>query len=466
MLKRYAPFVVTMNFAVDLLATAVAFLAAYVARFHSGIPVWRGVPPLGEYLVALPVVLLVYAVVFRLHGLYRPRRLEAIWDEAGHVLRADLSGFLILAAISFVYREYSYSRLTAVLFFGLNFLLVFGARLVTRALLRRLRARGYNRRYALIVGAGREGQALLAALRRNVWTGIVAKGFLDDRDQLVGRTVEGVPVLGRTDQVASLVAQGGVDQVFVALPMEEYVAIRRVVESLVDSHLDIRIVSDLFGFTSLNRTVGDFDGLPIISLRESPLYGWKQIVKRLMDVGIAAVGLVLLSPVLLLIAIAIRLTSGPPVLHCQKRMGLDCRSFTMYKFRTMSPDAEAATGPVWAAPDDERVTSLGRFLRRYSLDELPQFVNVIKGDMSLVGPRPERPDFISDFNRQVPRYALRHKVKAGITGWAQVNDWRGDTSLRKRIEYDLYYIENWSITLDLRILLLTCVRVVRSRNAC
>jgi Undecaprenyl-phosphate glucose phosphotransferase len=224
-------------------------------------------------------------------------------------------------------------------------------------------------------------------------------------------------------------------------------------------------VPDVFGLASLRGGIEEFETLPIIHLRESPLYGWNRLLKRVFDIVVGAAALVGLSPMMLAIAVGIKLTSRGPVLYRQERMGLDGRRFSMLKFRSMVPDAEADTGPRWAVPDDPRRTGFGAFLRRASLDELPQLFNVLRGEMSLVGPRPERPSFVEDFRRRVPRYMLRHKVKAGITGWAQINGWRGNTSIEKRIEYDLYYIERWSLGFDIKILLQTIWLGFRHRNA-
>jgi Undecaprenyl-phosphate glucose phosphotransferase len=232
-----------------------------------------------------------------------------------------------------------------------------------------------------------------------------------------------------------------------------------------DESVTIHVVPDLGRFTSLRGGVEEFEGLPFIHLRESPLYGWNQIAKRIFDAVFSLAVLLLLSPVLLALAAAVKVTSRGPVFYGQERMGLDGQRFRMLKLRTMRVDAERETGPVWAPPDDARRTPIGAFLRRFSLDELPQFVNVLRGEMSVVGPRPERPVFVERFRRTVPGYMLRHKVKSGVTGWAQVNGLRGNTSLETRIEYDIEYIERWSFWLDLKIIGMTVIRVLFDRNA-
>jgi len=256
-----------------------------------------------------------------------------------------------------------------------------------------------------------------------------------------------------------------VDVVFVALPQADWGRLPAVVADIGDDPVNIHLVPDVSGLASLRGGVEEFEGVPLIHLRESPLQGWNLVLKRAMDIAVGAPALLATAPLMVGIAAAIRLTSRGPVLLRQERMGLDGRAFTMLKFRTMRADAEVESGPVWARADDPRRTALGAWLRRRSLDELPQLVNVLRGEMSLVGPRPERPVFVEGFRRKLPGYMLRHKVKAGMTGWAQINGWRGDTSLEKRLEYDLYYIERWSLLFDVKILLQTLWRGFSNTNA-
>jgi Undecaprenyl-phosphate glucose phosphotransferase len=277
--------------------------------------------------------------------------------------------------------------------------------------------------------------------------------------------VEGKEILGGYESVTQIIADQYVHQLFVALPMEAHHEMLKILNALEGELVDVRIVPDVLQFVTLRSAVEELEGLPVINLAQSPITGWSRIAKRAMDLGLAAVGLVILAPLLALIALAIRLTSTGPVLYRQDRMGLDGRSFEVLKFRSMRVNAEAESGPVWAADGDGRRAPLGRLLRRYSLDELPQLWNVVRGEMSLVGPRPERPFFVHQFKTMIPQYMLRHKVKSGLTGWAQVNGLRGNTSLEKRIEYDLYYIQNWSVALDVKILLLTIYRSWQHRHA-
>jgi Undecaprenyl-phosphate glucose phosphotransferase len=261
--------------------------------------------------------------------------------------------------------------------------------------------------------------------------------------------------LGGIEDVRAVLDRQQVDIVFIALPHADYSRITTVLHGIGDDPVAIHLVPDVFGLASLRGGVEEFETVAFIHLRESPLYGWNRVLKRAFDLGGGALALILAAPVMLAIVVALKLTSPGPMLYRQERMGVDGRRFGMLKFRTMHVDAEAETGPVWARENDPRRTVLGVFLRRTSLDELPQLFNVLRGEMSLVGPRPERPSFVEGFRRRVPGYMLRHKMKAGITGWAQINGWRGNTSIEKRIEYDLYYIERWSLAFDLKILLQT-----------
>jgi Undecaprenyl-phosphate glucose phosphotransferase len=261
--------------------------------------------------------------------------------------------------------------------------------------------------------------------------------------------------LGGTEDVRAALDRHQVDIVFIALPHVDAARLTTVLSGIGDDPIAIHLVPDVFSLVPARGGVEEFETIPFIHLRESRLYGWNRLLKRAFDLFFGAVALVVAAPIMLGIAVALKVTSPGPVLYRQERMGVDGRRFKMLKFRTMRVDAESETGPVWARPDDPRRTALGIFLRRASLDELPQLFNVMKGEMSLVGPRPERPSFVEEFRRRVPGYMLRHKVKAGITGWAQLNGWRGNTSIERRIECDLYYIERWSLGFDLKILVQT-----------
>ncbi|MBI4828666.1 MAG: undecaprenyl-phosphate glucose phosphotransferase, partial [Nitrospinae bacterium] len=315
------------------------------------------------------------------------------------------------------------------------------------------------------VGAGDLARRLVENFARHPESGMVVVGMLGDNHSEVGGEYLGVKVIGAVDELKEMIRRHGIDQIFIALPRHAHDRLEKTLLMLDDEVVDVKLAADIMEFMRLNPSVEDFDGIPIVSLTESPLYGWSAALKRMFDIIGSLALIVLTAPVMAAVALAIRLESRGPVIFRQQRVSLGGEPFTIYKFRSMRVDAEAHTGAVWATQNDPRRTRVGEFIRATSLDELPQFFNVLAGGMSLVGPRPERPVFVEDFKGGIPRYMLRHKVKAGITGWAQVNGWRGDTSLEKRIEFDLYYIENWSLLFDVKILWLTLWRGFINRNA-
>src|SRR5262249_15080970 len=355
-------------------------------------------------------------------------------------------------------------RLTLALFAGYSFVLVAATRVAFRMWLESVRRKGLNLKSILLVGAGELGERMVETIDHHRELGFRVIGVLSRDLLLPGTTVRGAPVIGTTDDLERVLAEKPVDQVVLALPSEDMPLIKALMERLALHTVDVKIVPDLFQYVTLYGGLEEFGGLPIVSLQGGPLEGWNLVAKRAFDILFSSLALLLVSPLMLLIAVAVKLTSPGPVLYRQERMGMDGAVFPILKFRTMRVDSERS-GPRMATALDDRRTALGAFLRRTSFDELPQLFNVLRGDMSLVGPRPERPVFIEEFKRQIPRYHLRHKVKAGITGWAQINGLRGQTSIQKRIEYDLYYIENWSLLLDLKILVRTALGGFLSRNA-
>jgi Undecaprenyl-phosphate glucose phosphotransferase len=346
------------------------------------------------------------------------------------------------------------------LFVVTDIVLLYSARAALRAWLERRWAAGYNVKRVVVAGASELGRHVALTIISHRELGYRVVGFLDDT--VTGEVTAGLPVLGRLNEAALVARDHALDQIYVALPLEDHAKIVGLIKSLGSECLDVKVVPDLVQYATIRAALEDLDGIPIISLNEVPLRGFNSMVKRGMDVAAGSLLLTLLCtvfPILPAIALAIRLRGGKgPILLRQERMTLDGKTFQIFKFRTMVDGAEKITGPIFATADDPRRTPIGAWLRRYNLDELPQLLNVVLGDMSLVGPRPERPPFVAQFKERIPQYMQRHRVKSGITGWAQVNGWRGNTSIEKRIEYDLYYIENWSLTLDLKILVLTLFR--------
>jgi exopolysaccharide biosynthesis polyprenyl glycosylphosphotransferase len=461
---------------VDLLAVAFAWLSAYYARFHSSVvtsifPPYKGVPAVRDYAELLPLILGLAAVVFALQGLYRLRRPMNVVDDSMRTLAAFIVTAALALGVTLYIRIYfrfapevaasaEYSQGVFVLFILFGAPLVMAGRRLLLAWFERSWARGENAVNILVAGTSELGQTVARKLAAQQRLGFSVKGFLSEADQ--DKTeVGGRPVLGHLHKANEVIASHSIDAVYVALPVDRHAEMVDLVKSLNNQFIDIRVVPDLLQCLTLRAGIEDLDGIPIVSLNETPMQGPAALVKRLMDIAGALfllIGLTII-PVLPLVVLAIALKGGKgPILYTQERMTVDGRRFRVYKFRTMIDDAEADTGPVWAVDGDPRRTDLGTFLRRYNLDEWPQLLNILKGDMSLVGPRPERPNFVHEFKNHIPNYMLRHRVRSGLTGWAQVHGWRGNSSLEKRIEFDLYYIENWSLYLDIKILILTLFR--------
>lgn len=450
-------------FASDVCLAAVAWLAAYYVRFQAGWFAVEGVgPPFYWCWRQLPLVALLAWIAFRLAGMYEIGRLRRFREEVLTVTRGTaLLGLFLLSALFLLHDPYE-SRGNILIFLSLTLAFVLAARRVGWTVVRRLRASGYNHTNALIVGTGRVARRMARTLRKLRWLGIANAGFVEEQR---GPMSDDLKVLGGFEQLPQLIQEHAVSHVFIALPFRRYEDVRRVFALLSQTTVEVRLVPDLPSMAGLSLTTTQLDGLPVIGLREGPHFGLNVVVKRAMDVVLASVAIGVFAPLMALIAVLVKFTSPGPVLFRQKRCGLNGQTFEMLKFRSMRQNAEAQTGAVWARKNDDRRTWIGNLIRATSLDELPQLFNVLWGDMSLVGPRPERPEFIAGFSKTIPFYMARHCVKAGMTGWAQVHGWRGNTSLRKRIQYDLHYITHWTPWLDIRILWLTIFRGFIDKNA-
>jgi exopolysaccharide biosynthesis polyprenyl glycosylphosphotransferase len=365
------------------------------------------------------------------------------------------TALLILLIFSYLssYRfiAYDISRLYLLLYLPIGIFFIFGTRLITFALFKRTALRRNGISKILIAGSDNQARMTAANLKKYRHFGIEVCGFLSSK--------KGEGVLGDFKDFAKVVEKYGITDLFIALSLKEYSTILKLTEAANNLLIDVRLVPDILQMASIKARMEHIEGIPIIHLGDIPLQGWGLFFKRAFDLGFSFIGLLLLSPLFLLIAVAIKLTSRGPVFYRQERVGLDGRHFRMIKFRTMIKDAEKETGAIWSPPRDSRVTAVGKVLRKLSFDEFPQLLNVFKGDMSLVGPRPERPEFVEKFKHNIPRYMLRHRVRTGMTGWAQVHGLRGNTPLDKRIEYDIYYIQNWSLRLDLEILWRTILKL-------
>ncbi len=463
MLKRSSQALGVWFIASDVFLTGGAWLAAYYLRFASGwIPVTKETPDATLCWHSLPLVVVLGAVAFQLTGQYTIHRLRRFREEMLGVLKGTALLSLLVLATTFYRQDHYDSRATMLLFSGITALAVLLGRRISWFIIRSLRRWGYNESRCIIVGTGRVARKTAWALRHASWMGIRNLGFVEDQPN---RWTEDLDILGTTADLPKLIAKYAVEHIFISLPLNRYHEARHVFDILSQSLVEVRLVADVPNLAGLSLTTSNLDGLPVVGLRESPHFGLNVVVKRAMDIVLSLAALIVLSPLMIVIAILVKRTSPGPFFYRQERCGLNGKPFQMLKFRSMAVDAEKQTGAVWARKDDPRRTAFGAFLRKTSLDELPQFINVLKGDMSLVGPRPERPVFIRQFSQTIPNYMARHTVKSGITGWAQVNGWRGNTSLRKRVQYDLYYITHWTPWLDLHILWMTVFRGLLNRNA-
>ena len=471
MVRRYNRVLVAFYVLTDSVLAMWAFVLAYGIRFESGlIPVPRGYPPIEQYLNVLPFIALLTPLAFQFQGVYRLRRGRSRVDDFFAVFIGSILA-VVLGVISTLYVQtyfaseeakargaYEVSQLAWALFLALNVLFTYTSRETVRELLERRWRAGIGLKRVLIAGAGDLGRMVADRILQHRELGYQAVGIVDDRAGGDHIGYRGLPLLGTLSDVGDIAKREHIDQLYVALPLDEHSKLLDLMDVTSRECIEVKVVPDLLQFIALRARLEDLDGLPIISVNDVPLQGFNSWVKRVIDVTLSSAAMLVFAVPFGLISALVKLTSAGPVFYRQDRMGLDGKAFTVYKFRSMYLNAEDASGPVWANDDDPRATPVGRWLRRFDVDEFPQFLNVLMGDMSIVGPRPERPFFVEQFKHRIPQYMLRHKVKAGITGWAQINGWRGNTSLEKRIEYDLYYIENWSVALDLKIMWLTLVR--------
>ena len=446
----------------DALAVIMAGVIAYYYKFGAG----SSFP--ARYVLALIVAALLTTIVFRFFHVYDSARTKSSWNLMGRLVQAIFTVLILLAGLAFITKtgeKYSREWFGEWALFSAILLILFRGCLLI--FLRVMRSHGWNERRVIVIGAGELTAKLINTMQQSLWTGLRIVTIFDDSPDTKPKVIGNVPVLKTPDDINQYLEGNNIsiDEVWLALPMRAYDRAKEILHTLRYRAVTTRFVLDIFGLDLLNHSVTDFAGFPVLNVCSTPMVGINRIVKAIEDRLLSCLILLFISPLLLMIAIAVKLSSPGPVFYRQKRIGWNGKEFAMLKFRTMPVDAELKTGPVWASKGEERATRVGSLLRRSSLDELPQFINVLRGEMSIVGPRPERPHFVEQFKDQIPRYMQKHIVKAGITGWAQVNGWRGNTSLQKRIEYDFYYIENWSLVFDLKIILLTFVRGFINKNA-
>ncbi len=459
----------------DALAIEGAFLLSYWLRFQTSIlhflPLMEEVPPLDAYMYSSFVVIPCWLLIFNARKMYGARRNIASSDELIGIIKACTLGMMVIMSAAFFVRFVSYSRVVFGLLWVTSVILIFTGRMLMAAFERWLYRHGRELRNAVIVGTTETANQVYAALGIHPLLGYRIVGYLAASRSMEGDHLSGAAYLGTIADVAKCVHEHQVELVLVALDPGQHEELVLLVRECEGINVECMLVPDFIRTMSSRMTVTEIGGIPFVRLKGVPMTSWGRFAKRTFDCMMSALILVLLSPLFLIMAFLIKLGSRGPVFFTQTRIGIDGRNFTMYKFRSMVTDAEKASGPVWAKHNDPRQTALGKFLRRTSLDELPQLFNVLKGEMSLVGPRPERPFFVEQFSKdhpgtmlRVPKYLDRHRVRTGMTGWAQVNGLRGNTSVTERIQYDLYYIENWSFGFDLKILLKTVGALIRHHH--
>ncbi len=452
----------------DFVGIALAYFCSYFFRFKTFIPInpERGTPAIKSYIIIFPLFLCLHLLIFFIQGFYRTRLKRIKIDDFFFVAINVIFTILIVQAVLSYLSSYSQGlaplfRMTFKMSHG--FLAIYAVYFILFILFLRFQiyffmkkrfAKGMNLQNILVVGAGEMGKAVTQKLLQLKDLGFEVRGFLDDNMD-VGKEIKiggGLKILGQIRDLERILESEQISDVYVALDLNNYSQILETLKVVNKYAVSVRLVPDLFQLLTLKAKLEDLDGFPVISIDESPLRGMMLFLKRGMDVCVSVVLLILLMPIFFIVGILIKLTSKGPVFYHQERTGVDGNKFVMHKFRTMVCDAEAQSGPVMCVPDDPRITKIGRILRRFSIDEFPQLFNVLRGEMSLVGPRPERPVFVKEFREKIPKYMLRHKVKSGVTGWAQVHGLRQDTPIDKRLEYDFFYIQNWSFALDLKIL--------------
>ncbi len=451
---------------IDGLIIIVSYILSWYLRFRSGLFIldeWY--LPLEIYLRALTYVVPGHLILYAVFQLYTPRRVQGRRLEVWHIIQANVIGLLGFILILYLTREQNFSRKMLFIFFLINVFLEVLVRNLIRLFLRNIRKNGYNQKHMILVGYSRAAEQYIDRIASNPEWGYSVRGILDDH-QPRGMEYKGVKVIGSIDNLLIILPQNSVDEIAITLGINEYHKLEYIVNMCEKSGVHTKFIPDYNNIIPTRPYTEDLLGLPVVNIRHVPLNSTpNKILKRGIDIFGAAFALVLFSPVMIATAIVIKLTSPGPLLFKQERVGLQNRPFAMYKFRSMVVQDSDKEKNKWTTKDDPRVTGVGKFIRKTSIDELPQLWNVLKGHMSLVGPRPERPLFVEKFKEEIPRYMVKHQVRPGLTGWAQVNGYRGDTSIKKRIEFDLYYIENWTIGFDFKILFLTFFKGFVNKNA-
>ncbi len=452
---------------IDAVILGGSFVLGYLIKFY----ILRkepgpGVLPLNSYVALLPFLIGVYLVIYLMTNVYTPKRTIGIWGELGVLLRANIVGLgvLVIALFGIIHGR-PYARSVIGIFFILSMCIESFFRIMIRSILRRIRLNGYNKKHVLLVGYSRSAEAYIDRIRNNPEWGYNVVGILDNMVP-VGTEYYGIKVLGKLDSLESIIQDNSFDEVSITLTLKDYDFLEETVGICEKNGVHTKFIPDYNSIVPTKPYTEDLDGLAVVNIRYVPLSNAaNRVIKRIVDILGALFGIIITSPIMIVVALLVKITSKGPVLFKQERVGYHGENFYMYKFRSMRVQTEKEEKQGWTTKGDPRVTPIGRFIRKTSIDELPQLFNILIGDMSLVGPRPERPQFVDKFREEIPRYMVKHQVRPGLTGWAQVNGLRGDTSIKKRIEFDLYYIENWTFFFDIKIIIMTFFTGFINKNA-
>lgn len=455
-----------LHILIDSMIIVITFIVAWWLKFQSGLFMIEGhALSMQRYFSVLFIIVPLYIVLYSIQGLYTSRHVRSKRYETYSILKANIFGMLIFIAILYVVKQPHFSRTVVFMFFWLNIIIDVFFRILIKKGLVYIRKKGFNIKRIVLVGYSRAAEGYIDRIVQNPQWGYEIIGIVDDNMSLTSE-YKGVKIIGKINHLSQIIEDDNIEEIAITLALQEYSKFEEIVALCEKSGVHTQFVPDYNRVIPTQSYTEDVQGLPVINIRYIPLTNSiNQVLKRVVDVFGSGIALILLAPLMLAIALIIKLTSKGPVIFKQERIGLHNKKFTMFKFRTMKVQDAASECSKWTKKGDPRVTGIGKILRCTSLDELPQLINIFMGNMSLVGPRPERPFFVNKFKEEIPRYMIKHQVRPGLTGWAQINGYRGDTSIDKRIEYDLYYIENWTMGFDFRIMFLTIFKGFINRNA-
>lgn len=468
MIKDNQKYFNRLHLLVDAAVVAFSYLLAWYIKFctiFADTEPGAGALDMRTYFSFLYFVVPEYIILYYFFNLYAPKRATRRKYELEGIIMANSVGIVLFIVFLYIIKQQDFSRFMMGAFYVVNVITTTVCRTLIRNMLLYFRKKGYNLKYILLVGYSRAAEEYITRINANPQWGYVVRGILDDRIPS-GTVYKGVKVVGRIENIHYILPENKLDEIAITLALEDYDHLEYIVDLCEKSGVHTKFIPDYNSLVPSHPYTEDLMGLPVINIRYVPLtntLNW--VTKRAVDIIGALAGIILSSPVMLIAALAVGFTSRGPIIFKQERVGLHNKTFKMYKFRTMEMQKPSAEQKGWTIKDDPRVTKVGRFLRHTSLDELPQLFNILLGEMSLVGPRPERPQFVEKFKEEIPRYMIKHQVRPGLTGWAQINGYRGDTSIRKRIEYDLFYIENWTLALDFKIMFLTIFKGFINKNA-